>query len=144
MQPIKGSQTIIATSTTIFRLCCSVCATTMTQQAGNTELLYFEAGGAEADASSRNLFGSPLKRSSPFQGPLSERRRHPAHKTCIEENKRNRGQKQRIERGVVESVLPLCFPPARLRRLDMQIAMPCPLLGRRPQPLRIACLVIAM
>lgn len=71
----------------------------MTYQACYCEFLYLEAGGAEADASSRNLFGSPLKRSSPFQGPLSERRRHAAHNTCIIDNMRVHGQRRHMERG---------------------------------------------
>jgi hypothetical protein len=114
----------------------------MTQQAGYFELLYFEAGGAEADASSRNLLGSPLKRSSPFQGPLSERRRHAAHKTCIADNRNNRGQKQSVKMGAVASViLPLCSCRALLSRSEVRTSMTRRLIGRRPQIIKIAHLV---
>lgn len=61
---------------------CDLPFTTVTQLTSYFEALALGVGGAEADASSRNLFGSPLRRSSPCQGPLSERRRHPAHSTC--------------------------------------------------------------
>jgi hypothetical protein len=119
---------------------CSLCVTTMTQQASYFELLYLEVGGAEADASSRNLSGLPLKRSSPFQGPLSERRRHAAHKTCIADDKRNRGQTQRMERGAEESIiLPLRSYKARPSRPEVRTTMTHSLIGRRPHLLRVAC-----